>query len=59
MSDGFASPPGIYRGDLINKQDSLRPVHPNVQNPDHANCPHYNINLPDGDKATIIIRGRG
>ena len=57
MSDGFADPNGTYRGDLINKQDPTASVHPSVQNPNHANYPHYNIKLPNGDKAAIIITG--
>lgn len=32
----------------------LGPLHPNVANPDHANYPHYNIKLPDSNKAAII-----
>lgn len=57
MRDGFADPNGTYRGDLINKQDPMGPVHPGVQNPNHANYPHYNIKLPNGNKASIIIKG--
>lgn len=57
MRDGFADPKGTYRGDLINKQDPTGPVHPEVKNSDHANNPHYNIKLPNGKKATIIIVG--
>ena len=57
MADGFADPPGTYRGDLINIHDPLGPVHPNVQNANHRDYPHYNIKLPDGDKAAIIIKG--
>ncbi|WP_046234926.1 hypothetical protein, partial [Paenibacillus algorifonticola] len=57
MRDGFADPNGTYRGDLINKQDPTAIVHPGVQNPYHANYPHYNIKLPNGDKAAIIIMG--
>jgi len=71
MSDGFADPPGTYRGDLINKHPTMDdakrmglteidpmkiPVHPDVNNKLHANNPHYNIKLPDGNKAAIIIR---
>lgn len=44
-----------YREDLINKQDPLGPIHPDVKSPDHANYPHYDIKLPDGDKAAIMI----
>jgi hypothetical protein len=57
MAEGFADPPGTYRGDLINKQNPTGPVHPGVGNPEHANNPHYNIKLPDGKKAAIIIKG--
>lgn len=57
MKDGFADPRGTYRGDLINKYNPTGPVHPDVQNPYHANYPHYNIKLPNGDKAAIIIIG--
>jgi len=66
-----ADPPGTYRGDLINKHPTMDdakkmglteidpmkiPVHPDVNNKLHANNPHYNIKLPDGNKAAIIIR---
>lgn len=55
LSNGFKDPKGTYRGDLINKTDPLAPVHPGVKNPLHANYPHFNIHLPDGKKAAIII----
>ncbi len=57
MSGGFADTKGTYRGDLINKKDPTLPVHPDVDNPYHANYPHYIIKLPNGDKAAIIIIG--
>jgi hypothetical protein len=57
MADGFEDPPGTYRGDLINKKNPEGPVHPGVMNPEHANNPHYNIKLPNGNKAAIIVTG--
>jgi hypothetical protein len=57
MKDGFADPNGTYRGDLINKNDPAAPVHPGVANPEHRDFPHYNIKLPNGKKAAIIIKG--
>ncbi|MHB8876878.1 MAG: hypothetical protein ACYC8T_24540 [Myxococcaceae bacterium] len=57
MGEGFADPNGTYRGDLINKQDPAAPIHPDVKNPEHREFPHYNIKLPDGNKAAIIIVG--
>lgn len=56
MRDGFADPPGTFRGDLINKADPYGPIHPGVLNADHADFPHYNIKFPNGQKATIIIK---
>jgi hypothetical protein len=57
LADGFEDAPGTYRGDLINKQKPDGPIHPGVKNPEHANMPHYNIKLPNGKKAAIIITG--
>lgn len=54
LSEG-KDPRGTYRGDLINKKDPTGPVHPQVNNPAHRDNPHYNITLPDGNKAAIII----
>lgn len=59
MSGGFADPPGTFRGDLINKQAPWGPVHPGVNNLNHANYPHYNIKLPNKNKAAIIIKSDG
>ncbi len=53
--DGFADKKGTYRGDLINKENPDGPVHPGVDNENHKNFPHYNIKLPDGNNAAIII----
>lgn len=66
MADGFADPPGTYRRDLINKNPTMAdaeklnlseidpmqiPVHPDVENPEHANNPHYNIRFLNKAKA--------
>ncbi|GLS24784.1 hypothetical protein GCM10007877_04980 [Marinibactrum halimedae] len=57
LANGFKDAKGTYRGDLINKSNPTGPVHPGVQNPNHANFPHFNITLPDGNKSAIIISG--
>ena len=57
LGNGFKDAKGTYRGDLINKSNPSGPVHPGVQNPFHANYPHFNIRLPNGNKAAIIIGG--
>jgi RHS repeat-associated protein len=53
--DGFADPPGTFRGDLLNKTDPTAGIHPGVTNPDHRDFPHYNIKFHDGTKASIVI----
>jgi hypothetical protein len=55
LSNGFADPLGTFRGDLINKLNPLLEIHPGVGNVLHRQFPHYNIKLPNGDKAAIII----
>lgn len=57
MANGFSDPPGTYRGDLINKGNPGAPVHPEINNATHKYNPHYNIKLPTGQKAAIIIDG--
>ncbi len=56
IGNGFADPPGTFRGDLINKSNPEAAIHPGIANAEHANSPHYNIKLPNGNKATIIIK---
>ena len=56
MADGFADPKGTYRGDLINIKDPLNVIHPDIANEKHKRYPHYNIKLPNGNKAAIIIK---
>ena len=55
---GFDMPRGVYKGDLINKQDPLADVHPGIDNVEHGKYPHYNIKLPNGLGVTIVIKCR-
>lgn len=60
MNPEFLDPKGTYRGDLINKNNPLGPVHdPTIvnKNPLHCKFPYYNIRFKDGQKAAIIIDG--
>ncbi|MBP9168342.1 MAG: VCBS repeat-containing protein [Kofleriaceae bacterium] len=56
LGDGFADQRGTFRGDLINVRDPAGPIHPGVDNLDHANWPHYNITFLNGRKGAIIIK---
>jgi RHS repeat-associated protein len=56
-----SAPKGTYRGDLINIWGPATPyVHaPESGAPEsHQNNPHINIQFPNGEKGTIIIRTR-
>lgn len=55
-SQGFADPPGTFRGDLLNIHAPDDLVHPNIDNVLHAENPHYNIYFHDRTKAAIIIQ---